>query len=263
MLYIQIKRSAVGRCNICAKVKKLSWDHVPPKGGIQVTPIELESVFERLTGQAGSRPVISQNGLKFRTICSDCNSRLGSQYDPILNDFTIGVGRYLTTTLKVPAVVQYRTKPALLIRALLGHLLAAKAEFDDVAFDESVRGFIFDETKQVPTDIRIFYWVYPYERTLIMRDVLMPAIRGRFQNWGFFHILKYFPIAYLATDVARYEGLDELTVHRRLTTSDDVDIPIRLTGINSADWPERVDDGNILFGGQSFAQAISARPRKK
>jgi hypothetical protein len=263
MLYIQTKRDAVGRCNICAKIKKLSWDHVPPKGGIQITPTELESVFERLTNQIDSRPVISQNGLKFRTICSECNSRLGSQYDPTLNDFAIGVGRYLTTTLKVPSVVQYRTKPVLLIRALLGHLLAAKAEFDHVIFDERVRGFIFDETKQVPPDIHVFYWVYPYEKTLIMRDVLMPAVRGRFQNWGFFHILKYFPIAYLVTDVTRYEGLDEITVHRRLAPSDDADIPIKLTRINSADWPERVDEGNVLFGGQSFAQALSARPRKK
>ena len=35
-LYLtKFKREKVSQCNICKRVKPLSWDHVPPKGGIR------------------------------------------------------------------------------------------------------------------------------------------------------------------------------------------------------------------------------------
>src|SRR6056297_3557589 len=88
-LYItKCKREKVSQCNICKKVKALSWDHVPPKGGISLTSVEQETVFQRLTINGEKRKyTISQNGVKFRTICKECNEKIGSKYDPVLNDF--------------------------------------------------------------------------------------------------------------------------------------------------------------------------------
>ena len=49
--YVKVKRDKVDHCNICAKQTTLCWDHVPPQGGIEVTPVEQVTILQRLTGK--------------------------------------------------------------------------------------------------------------------------------------------------------------------------------------------------------------------
>lgn len=261
--YTQFRREKVSLCNLCRQKKSLSWDHVPPKGGIEITSVEQEAILERLTGDpAKPKYSISQNGVKYRTLCAKCNNEwLGAKYDPILNDFAIGIGRFLNTTIDLPPVIDYETKPTALIRAILGHLLAAKAHIDDSIFDQRVRDFFFDESVGIPDDTRIFYWIYPYEDIVIIRDIVMPAVRGRGGKLGFFNILKYFPIGYVVCDLDSYEGLNELTRFRRLRPDQSASVPINLRGIRHPQWPEIVDGGNFIAGGLSLESSLHAKPR--
>jgi len=262
MHYAKTKREKIGRCNLCTLEKNLSWDHVPPKGGIELAPMEMETLFNVFAGDPKDRKLSeSQNGVKFRSICQECNELLGHTYDPVINEFAISTGRYLKSNLSFPQIITHKTRPAALMRGLLGHLIAAKAEFDEVLFDVQVRNFFFDITAPIPEQIHIFYWLYPYSQIVIMRDFVMPAVRGDFDTVGFFHVLKYFPIAYLFTDKKSYEGLFELTQYRNLSLADEVDIPIQLNRVEHPYWPEMVDDGNILLGGRSLKSSISASPR--
>lgn len=83
MYYAKSKREKVSICNLCRETKDMSWDHVPPKGGVTLSAVKMETVFSLMAGdseQAKFRE--SQNGMKYRTICSDCNSYLGSEFDP-------------------------------------------------------------------------------------------------------------------------------------------------------------------------------------
>lgn len=263
MHYVKTKRNKTDICSICKTVAPLTWDHVPPKGSIELAPMEMETVFQVFTGNQKDRKLReSQNGVKFRTICKACNDKLGQTYDPIINEFAVSVGRYVKSVLKFPAIIHHKTKPVALIRGILGHLLAAKAEFDEVVFDESVRKFVFDETVPIPDDIYVYYWLYPYSQVIIMRDFVMPARRGDFGEVGFFQTLKYFPIAYLVTDRKQYEKLFELTQYRNLGTYDEVDLLLQLDRTEHPHWPEIVDAGNILFGGQSVISSVSAKPRR-
>ena len=92
----------------------------------------------------------------------------------------------------------------------------------------------------------------------------MPAIRGKFGGKaGFFSILKYFPIAYLVTNLKEYEGLNEVTLYRDAKPQDIIDIPINLKDIRSPEWPEIVDDGNMMMGGKSIQSSVSAIPKNK
>jgi len=76
--YAKMKRDKNHFCNICKSKTLLTWDHVPPQGGIDITPVEQETILERLTASKDDRQyLISQNGVKYRTICKDCNDRLG------------------------------------------------------------------------------------------------------------------------------------------------------------------------------------------
>ena len=127
MHYLKLKRDKNGTCNICHGQGPLSWDHVPPKGGIQCTSVQIRSIFSVLTGETRDfKPTYSQNGLKYRTICKPCNETIGHKYDSALNEFSLSVGKYLGTSLTLPPTIQHPTKPAALIRSVLAHILAAK-----------------------------------------------------------------------------------------------------------------------------------------
>jgi hypothetical protein len=260
----QGKRGKVDICNICKKSASLSWDHVPPKGGIDLKPVEQVTILQHLAGNPEEQKFhISQNGVKYRTLCKHCNERLGHSYDPVLNSFALGVGQILKSIVEVPPIIHYKTQPAILIRAILGHLLAAKGVIDDVVVDQKIREFLFDDQAQLPEEIKIFYWIYPYKEIVIVRDVVMPAVRGDFSRNGFFSgILKYFPIAYLVCNLEQYEGLDELTIYHDLKFEDTVEISIRLTDVKHPAWPEMPDDGNFMAGGLTLNSSIYARPRK-
>jgi hypothetical protein len=259
------KRAKVGICNICKQSSALSWDHVPPKGGIDSQSVEQVSILQHLAGNPEEfKPNISQNGVKYRTICRRCNSKLGRLYDPYLNDFALGVGRILKSIVKIPTpVIHYKTQPIMLIKAILGHLLAAKCVLDNTSSDEIIRDFLFDDKVKLSKEIKVFYWTYPYQDIVVIRDVFMPAVRGEFNKCGhFIGILKYFPIAYLVCDLEQYEGLDELTVYRGLNLEESAEIPIRLTQVKCSTWPEMAEDGNCVAGGANLNSSVYARPRK-
>ena len=263
MYYVKTKREKEGKCNLCTRVKPLSWDHVPPKGGVELTTMEMENLVYVLTRKKEVKKIReSQNGVKFRTICKECNEFIGVNYDTVVNDFALSVGRYLKSQLKFPEIVHHETKPVRLMRGILAHFLAGKSEFDDSLFDQKVRTFIFDETQIIPDDIHIFYWAYPYDSTIILRDFGMPAARGNFKEIGFYQTLKYFPIAYLVSNKPFYEGLLELTKYRRHGIDDAIKIPIQLNRVEHRYWPEMVDKGNMLFGGQALTGSITASPKR-
>ncbi|MEW6587366.1 MAG: hypothetical protein AB1442_17380 [Nitrospirota bacterium] len=263
--YVNTKREKVGPCNICKTHTELTWDHVPPKGGIDLTVVEMEKVSELLVaGHDEIKFSESQNGVKYRTVCRSCNETIGHRYDPALNEFSLTVGRYLKSGLSFPRVVHHRAKPAAMIRAILGHLIAAKIEIDDCLFDRNVRDFVLDESKPIPDDTFIFYWLYPYEQSIAMRDFAMPAVRGNFsKDIGFCQVLKYFPIGYLVINKPAYEGLEELTRYRNLSVDEEVEIPIRLDRVEHSHWPEIVDNYNIVLASKTTGNAILAKPKRK
>jgi hypothetical protein len=212
--YIKVKRDKTGPCNICLKTSSLSWDHVPPKGGIEITHIEQENILQRLVSDESKRKfAVSQNGNKYRTLCEDCNNLLlGSEYDPILNDFAIAVGRVLNTALYLPPVIHIKTKPLKLIRAVLGHLLAAKIDLDDAVFDSKMREIVCNENTSIPENIKVFYWIYPFSDIVVVRDMVLHDIRRINKKTKIIHLLKYFPVAYLVSDEEFHEKLHELTI---------------------------------------------------
>jgi hypothetical protein len=251
-------------CNLCRGEADLTWDHVPPKGGILVRPVEIQTAMTRLTGRP-ARGVISQNGVKYRTICKRCNDHIGAEYDPTMNAFSKSVGRYVKSTLRVPNVVRFATKPQRLLKALLAHLVAAKVEIEDTTFDRAARGYALDPTAKLPDDITVFYWVYPYDETVVMRDFAMFTPRGTFKQPAVFQLLKSFPVAFLCSTASTYDGLDRLSLFRRCELDEEVEIPVRLLPAREPHWPETPTDrdNSIIFGGSSAMQGFHARPRRR
>jgi hypothetical protein len=259
MHYVKVKRERIGNCNMCGKVAPLTWDHVPPQGGIELTTVQMQSVYQFLTGTTqGFNVLESQNGVKFRTICQQCNETMGSKYDTVINSFAITVGRYLKTLLTLPTVLSHSTRPAALIRGILGHLVAAKVQPDQVPFDKIVARLVLDESKPIPDDIFIYYWLYPYDCTLTIRDIFITYLPLGVQGYFHCHLIKYFPIAYLVTDRPYFQPLAELTKYRDLSLHDEVAIPIDLRSVRPLNWPETTDDGQVILGGQGLESSVFA-----
>lgn len=260
--YSKVRREKRGPCNLCRVESKLTWDHVPPQGALELSAVEMRTVLQAFTGDDASRFRISQNGVKYRTLCKTCNERLGKEFDPVLNNLSRDVGRHLRSPLILPEIVKINTKPQRLIRAILGHLIAAKTELDEVDFDRDVGRVLFDKESAIPPDVHIFYWLHPYPIQVVLRDVLMPARRGDFSSFMFCHVLKYFPVAFLIANVAQYEGLPSLTRWRDTQWDDEVELRFSLSNIRGPHWPEEPADGNILFGGQAAQSSVIGTPRK-
>jgi hypothetical protein len=225
--------------------------------------MEMRTILQTLSGDPNKNKfVISQNGVKYRTLCEACNGRLGREYDPVLNEFANNVALYVRSPLHLPPIINVETKPQKLIRAILGHLVAAKSELDDVVFDQQVRDFIFDETASLPEEINVFYWIYPYPIQVVIRDIALNSKRGDFSNFMFCHLLKYFPVAYLVSTAKEYERLASLTRHRASKLADVVELPIELRNAPNQDWPEAPDRGSILLGGQAMQSSVIGSPKR-
>lgn len=258
----KVKRQKFDNCNICLQTKELSWDHVPPKSGIKLSSVEISNIHKILTGHAESQKEVSQNGVKYRTICKDCNSKLGSFYDSTLNSLNSTVALYLKSQLQLFPFTYVTTKPVRLIKALLGHLLSAKLTINNSVFDTKVRECLFDDNAVLPDDIHILYWIYPFDCTIIQRDFYMPAVRGDTSSFISCHVLKYFPLAFLISDREDYHGLPSITKYRSLSTDDEIELRINLLRVETLDWPERVDGTNFVAATEETLNGILATPRK-
>ncbi|MGG2197881.1 hypothetical protein [Paenibacillus validus] len=269
MHYLKFKREQIGRCNICGIKAKLTWDHVPPKGGQLMTEVEQESIFQYLVGNRERRYQLSQNGVKYRTICGNCNNAvLGAKCDPALNELASDIMLMLKTSVLLPkSTIKVRTKPALISKAIMGHMLSASGDYGESKFDERFREYVLDDSLVAPKGIKILYWVYPYMSIKIIRDVAMPQYRGDWGDFrrggvGIFSIMKYPPLGFLVTDLDSYEGLAELTQYCGSNLDDEAEIPIRLNDLKPEYWPEAGDD-TFLMGGEGLGNGVSAVPRNK
>ena len=253
------------KCNLCLNILKLTDDHVPPQGATNVTKVEVQSLQQLMAGEEGAkyyRSTSSQNGLKFRTLCGICNSWLGHSYDPELIKFSWDVRHSLNSLLALPATMQVEINPDAVIRAVLGHLVASKVELDDAGIDRKVRTYLSDGAQLPPSDLNVFFWLYPFETTIVIRDVLMPSVRGQFDNFGMFNILKYFPLGFLVTEHQSYEGLVNLSLLATGDLTTRVRVPVHLVDPKPQGWPETPDNGNFLLMGQAGGNSVMAKPAK-
>lgn len=97
MKYSREKRDVKDYCNICGKYGRLTWDHVPPKACDNYDLVKYGTFFD--IQDEDPFYSISQNGIKYRSICSNCNNKLlGSNYDIELINFTNTVASLLDST---------------------------------------------------------------------------------------------------------------------------------------------------------------------
>ncbi len=251
-------------CNICQKEKELSLDHVPPQACPPAKSRVTSKLLYQMIGDTSFRPRLDQNGVTFKTICSDCNNLIGSRYDQALGDLSRRIESFVESTLSLPDSFEVECQPNAVMRSVLGHLLAAKTETDEVVIDELIRPCVIDPSMPIHDDIHVFYWVYPYEETVIFRDFLMQAVRGSFQGIGAFNLLKFYPLAFLVThQLPKYEGLSSLHQFNQIAPGEKSNVQINLRATKQSRFPEECSHNNFLAFGRAERDSVHSVPKSK
>lgn len=265
-----------GYCNICNRKRKLTLDHVPPQGATGLHPVDFRPFITKMSEVPGrtvnyiyadknpevrqkvrqkvetkaSRRRISQNGIKFRSICSDCNNKLlGGRYDPEIIRISREVGRIIRAHtdlgFALPQSIRVPVKTHYLLRGVIGHLLAA-LESPDASKPlpdfgggvyEGLRAYVLDESLPLPDNVTVYYWTYPSQDQVIIKSLSLATRNGYLIG----DLLKFFPLAYyisfgkggditLATPFIKGDCCNDMNCT--------VELHVHLKDIPPADWPE-------------------------
>lgn len=251
--FISIEGAELGRCNICGCFCKLTYDHVPPQGAMPPSSTVIGHIADRLRVQPSLRPRISQNGMKFRTLCDHCNNVvLGKQYDPALIDFIAQVSSNLSSCKNRWRRIRVQARPQRLARAVLGHLTASGVDRyqDDDQYAE-IRDCLLDPTHSLPSGFTLYYWLYPYSQMVIIRDAVMGELRP--QAAYTFWLLKFYPMAFMVAwdgpNLSR-PGLRSFSNWRDISVDERTEIVIDSRPLPSSYFPEAPTDDRFLLMGE-------------
>ena len=211
--YSKAKREKIDFCNICGEKSALTWDHVPPQSCLNSVPVKFNHLMRGLP-EFNKYEASSQNGVKFRSLCSNCNNNLlGAEYDKELTRFTSAVLSHLQDSVEQlpPGLVNVSDLPQFvgtfkvnrIARAICGHILAAKNEYDNQTLpDVQLRKYFLNPTALPPKDYHLLMWFYPYSTITIARDFIAKKISATNDliPEGMCSIVSSFPLAYLLCD---------------------------------------------------------------
>jgi hypothetical protein len=259
---------AKGFCNICNSEKDLTWDHVPPQGSSTLRSVVMRSLFDdfmatarhpvRLTTVGEMEPPTptgfrhSQNGVKFRTLCADCNNRLlGGLYDPELKKVSAAVTRLVNAryraNLELPCEVRVPVKTHKLVRGLVGHALAAHPSADqtkplpgfDKGFFRDLRDYFLVTSLPIPPSLKIMYWPYPSHTQRIVPGLSLLKPKSDRVMLGV--LMKFFPVAFylVNSNLSTWElAVPRIQGNCCNDVKCEVDLIIDLKNVPPLDWPE-------------------------
>jgi hypothetical protein len=286
------ERAVFGNCNICNEYGELTRDHVPPKGSIHPKPVEIRSFLKwimtekapgrvNLHGEVGvydsvSRSRFSQNGVKFRSICAICNNvRLGGRYDPELNRVSKAMGDLIRMHQSIPLLVprefSITIRTHYLVRAIVGHLLAARRPRDlnsqlrgsDHTLNAGLRNYFLDETRPLPADIKIYCWPYLAQDQVIISGLGISSMNGKRGILG--DLIKFFPMAYYVTHTLE-SPLDLAVASIRGDGCNDMDcevsLHVPLDSVPPPDWPETPGSEHYTIMPADSSVVTRALPRR-
>jgi len=272
---IFIKGPENGYCNICGSFGKLTRDHVPPKGCINICEVEFRTLIEHYS-EIYTKPKFSQNGINFKSLCNVCNNeKLGSRYDPSLIKMANDIGRYLKAEkeldLTIPSQTRITVQPQRVARAVVGHLLAftnpkrlVKPPLSS-PYHDLLREYFLNPQQSMPKELDIYYWVYPSNVQVLINfhsysvDLFKHLIMGS--------LIKFFPIAFWAVRNTPKEvnlNVHKLLENKEIGLDDEVELDIKFHDLPRTEWPDTPDsNGAVLSSNGNSVLATERKIKKK
>ena len=251
--------SRKGRCAICGVVGALTADHVPPSSVVPPRAIEIRLLADTIGSidkPAPPRP--GRNAPIFETLCSSCNTaRLGAEFDPALARFVNGFSSWIRSAfvlgLSLPSVARVSIQPALVARAVIGHVLAA--EPDRAArlktpvgtMLRDMRAYFLSRDLALPPELELLIWPFPADRIIIGRGFSRLEVGSG--SIAKFEMLKFFPVAFvlMGTSAKRlYPSVSRVRPEVAETWDASVEIDIPLRPSPGPGWPELPGDDGVV-----------------
>lgn len=243
-----------GECNVCGDIGPLTEDHTPPKGCLKPKQVVLQHISHHLSdGGNHTKGRISQNGVKYRTLCHRCNNMLlGANYDPPFISFVNSVGSLLTSSLYLPNTLAVPGQPQAIMRSLLGHMSAqGVGRYQKGPLTGGIRDFMLDTSTPLPAGVNAFYWAYPYRPHVMVRDAAF--IDHASQESVVIWLLKFFPMAFMFTwgpPVGLNEPMQSFEPWRNSPFDLVTDLQVTLRPTLHPYWPEAPSKQSTLVYGQ-------------
>lgn len=275
MRYIKHKGPKVDRCSICGEMKALTWDHVPPKA-VLANPDTYASTLFWDEGMPSAQHHMRhyQSGIKYRTVCAECNNVLIGKNDEAYKEFHSAVVERLRIAslgvrqgLVMPSSITVHTRINRVLRAICGHFLAMKQGYDDEAtVDGCLRAYLQDETMKMD-GIYVFSWFYPYPSVVNARDFSVHGTSAHTHPKGFVSVMASNPLAFMvSTDNETDCQVDGLAGYATTAIDDVVPVTLHLASAMYAGerdlkhfvWPANIsDDANgalFALGSDEFME---------
>lgn len=256
-IQIATRGPKIGACNICGATGPLTEDHTPPKGCVRPSQVMLRHISYHLAAGPEVKGRMSQNGVKYRTLCARCNNLLGARYDPALISFANTTAQVLTTALDLPDIVDVQVQPQAILRSVLGHLAAQGVDrYLKGPNTEGIRDFILDPALSLPSGLYAYCWVYPSRPFVLVRDAAFVDLThgNPITIW----LTKFFPMAFLITvdgPMTTDQPIHNLEAWRSLPFLSVLEFPLRIRPQVHPYWPEAPTPTTIVVYGQEAVTA--------
>lgn len=202
-----------GVCHICGQYKKLSYEHIPPKGSFNPLHQRLCTVDELLNAPptrnlppwdtSGLQYTPFQRGTGFFTLCEDCNSFTGAKYGGAYSDIIRGIGQEL---MKIP---KEERKHGLTIHienvnllAFFKQIISMFCSINPIEIGKQFRDFLLDENSTAFNykEYRVFMFLHTGK---VMRFVPFQVQANiRTGNTSFFSEISTFPVGFILYDLS-------------------------------------------------------------
>lgn len=264
--YSKLKKDKIDICNICGCTSELTWEHVPPKCCDNFYDVIINPIFNFTNSNYN---FISQNGIKFRTICSNCNNNiLGANADKALQLFYEQTKNYVENIKSLTDTKTISINIIQVLKCLFGKFLAMGNTYQKDNVSNSMRDFILKNI--LNPNLHVYFRIYPYNTLFLARSYSPKQVFGEFYSTrGFISILNFYPMAFIVSNEKESLDLIDLTELVDFKNPEKDIILSALSAYNPKtkdilpyNWLADVKDGYIILSSDDFIN-INGFKRKR
>lgn len=194
------KKNIEGHCALCGEFKKLSFEHLPPAGAFNNSPIFIQG-HEHLTDESSyyfGKKMKSNKGFGGYTLCECCNNNTGDWYARDFVSFAHqGMEIIKNSECKYNIKGEYRIKPLNVIKQILTMFMSADKSGHLQSQKDLVKFLMNKRNIEMPEKYKVYLYstLSPYKR-MIGHTIVYDPILG-IQKWS---EINFQPFGYLLAE---------------------------------------------------------------
>jgi hypothetical protein len=166
-----------GYCRLCGKLRKLSFEHIPPKSAFNNHPRILQTLHDHLDGRSHSK---YRRGLGKYSLCEDCNNHTGGWYGEAFVNWTKQGFEWFDKVKGEKMInLPYYIKPVNVLKQVLVMALAMSSE-GTISFQKELRRYLLSPTNRyMPSDYRVFTYFNMEGQLRFASEVAILDVTGK------------------------------------------------------------------------------------